>query len=1207
MTPPARSAAAQKRLHEVTTPPLGSATPGGRPRQGGGVDERARTTGHRALVLVPVVLPVLTAAGFSALQRTQRPVLALVATCAGAALSLAALATARLASSNRGWASRAAGIVTVLTVAGAYFATMSPTTAATDSVEFQIVATSLRIAHAPGYPLYTMLGHVVTWLPVGDVAWRMNAFSALCGTIASALAYRLGRRLGPGALAGATAAFGLAFAPQLWSQVVITEVYALNMVLVLGVLVCLAELPTVRRPRAAASSAAPRPSGAAWRLAALFLCGLGFTHHITIAFIYPIVALVVLRGDPRLLTRARDVAWSAAALAAGLLPLAYLPLRWRAVNGTSLDVVSFLRYITGRNYPGLFDLGRLPAEPARWILLGTQLHDAFGWFVFALAAVGVITLAMRRSVWALALPALFGAFALFYLGYFAWDGWVVLLPALAAIAVAAGVGAALLARAPFVRGDSVASRIARTGIAAAIATAVALSTSAALWRVGPRVDSSRGWEGQAAADRALAEPIPTGARLVVDPAIGAGFLYDRHLRGVRADLDVVYADWPSGRNALADPLGQDRPIVTYGVDIGRYRPADGVHPQPLGPFWLLSATAATAPPDGFASVAEDMTSTDGGYRLVGWRIEPEPVRPGDDILVQLAWRRLRSGTIEPASSIRLYDTRERRGFASTIHGLGPDDVDGAGSVAAVPAKGFVDGARAETRFEGATIGEVVVEVRPVTIDPGVPAARYDVQVVEAVAQGAAPDAIASDIPWRSIGQLYVQPITRHVLAHDPAFADVLPMRRVWPDGVELLGVDVPSGTWPGQPITVVAFWGHGADRAPLHAIDVDLRVGSSIANSRDPASGVAAPLTRRLPDGLWPGGDDAVWVTRWQWTVPSGPHAMTGSDVLPPRIARMARLGDTPGDQVGAFVRLPGLTYHAATPGLDAPVQFDDGAALVAFEPRRRIVAPGDWIEVRTDWTAVRRPPNRDKAFVQLLDAAQAMRAGSDREVLYGAEPTDTWRPGGLVTDRFFVRVPSDMPQGPAWLQVGLYDKSSQARRRLVAADGSTQDDRFLTGVYIAAADEHRSAQSADVPARISFEGGPLLTAVRLSERGPLREGEAVTVTLDWAVDAPPRRDWTVFLHLLASADAAEPIAQADGMPFGSIFPMRLWPRGAVLRSTHRLVVPADPPADARWAVAVGLYDAATLERAPASGAIVGGSVDEGSRRVVIQPGAAPP
>ena len=61
-------------------------------------------------------------------------------------------------------------------------ATLAPTVLAGDGGEFQFVPYLLGVAHPTGYPLYTLLGWLWSHLlPVGDVAYRMNLFSALLG------------------------------------------------------------------------------------------------------------------------------------------------------------------------------------------------------------------------------------------------------------------------------------------------------------------------------------------------------------------------------------------------------------------------------------------------------------------------------------------------------------------------------------------------------------------------------------------------------------------------------------------------------------------------------------------------------------------------------------------------------------------------------------------------------------------------------------------------------------------------------------------------------------------------------------------------------------------------------------------------------------------------------------------------------------------
>lgn len=60
-----------------------------------------------------------------------------------------------------------------------------------DSPEIITVAASLGIAHPPGYPLYTLLGHLLSLLPLGQPCLRVNLLSALCGATACLLLFHL--------------------------------------------------------------------------------------------------------------------------------------------------------------------------------------------------------------------------------------------------------------------------------------------------------------------------------------------------------------------------------------------------------------------------------------------------------------------------------------------------------------------------------------------------------------------------------------------------------------------------------------------------------------------------------------------------------------------------------------------------------------------------------------------------------------------------------------------------------------------------------------------------------------------------------------------------------------------------------------------------------------------------------------------------------
>ena len=111
-----------------------------------------------------------------------------------------------------------------------YVATLAPSVATVfdDSLEFQVVLPSLGIAHPTGYPLYTLLGWLLSRLPVGDLAYRVNLFSALAGAATIGVLFLVARRLGSGRLPAALMSVVFALSTTWWSQATIAEVYTLH-------------------------------------------------------------------------------------------------------------------------------------------------------------------------------------------------------------------------------------------------------------------------------------------------------------------------------------------------------------------------------------------------------------------------------------------------------------------------------------------------------------------------------------------------------------------------------------------------------------------------------------------------------------------------------------------------------------------------------------------------------------------------------------------------------------------------------------------------------------------------------------------------------------------------------------------------------------------------------------------------------------------
>ena len=68
-----------------------------------------------------------------------------------------------------------------------YSWTLAPTVTLTDGGELIVAAYGLGVAHPPGTPLWVMLAHLASLVPVGSVAVRINFSSAVFAALACAM------------------------------------------------------------------------------------------------------------------------------------------------------------------------------------------------------------------------------------------------------------------------------------------------------------------------------------------------------------------------------------------------------------------------------------------------------------------------------------------------------------------------------------------------------------------------------------------------------------------------------------------------------------------------------------------------------------------------------------------------------------------------------------------------------------------------------------------------------------------------------------------------------------------------------------------------------------------------------------------------------------------------------------------------------------
>ncbi|MBP7689475.1 MAG: DUF2723 domain-containing protein [Thermoflexales bacterium] len=344
-----------------------------------------------------------------------------------------------------------------------YLLTLAPTitwaNAGTDGGDLITAAATLGVPHPPGYPLYITLGHLFAQLPIGDVAFRLNLFSAVCMALAAALITwgvpptpTLPRSQTTANRGGSILA-GLAFAaaPMVWGQATITEVHALNALLVAAILALLA--PIVFRGNSISSR----------RLSvACFVGGLSLTHQLTALALAPLFFSAVRRS---LIPRHSSLVThhsSSRSIPVGLvthhapritqyvflflLPLTlYFLLIARAAAQPPINWLgaptpeNFGALITAELYRGYAFGLPLSEYPARLIALAQLLVAQFGWIGVGLIGVGLYR--VRRQIF---VPALSVAlYVIFALSYNTVDSDLYLIPVwiFCAYAIAAGAQA----------------------------------------------------------------------------------------------------------------------------------------------------------------------------------------------------------------------------------------------------------------------------------------------------------------------------------------------------------------------------------------------------------------------------------------------------------------------------------------------------------------------------------------------------------------------------------------------------------------------------------------------------------------------------------------------------------------------------------------------------------------------------------------------
>ncbi|MFQ5436418.1 MAG: DUF2723 domain-containing protein, partial [Anaerolineae bacterium] len=334
---------------------------------------------------------------------------------------------------------------------GLYWLTLAPDVLPADSGELQLAAVKLGVAHPPGFPLYTLLGHGLTRLP-GAVspAVKINLLSCLTSSLTLWLVYlivwRLTRRVG----AGMTAVLALGTATTFWAQATTANIRSLTALFAALMLYALIRFfQATKSPEFAEIRANSLPYADKWLVLLAAAGGWGVTHHPSLAFMGVVFAGFVVWCDPIFLRQPRRWVRPFLAGATGLLPLLYLPIRAQSgAPGASPGLATwngFLDHVLARGFSGDFFYFTEPGILAQRLrIMADILAFQFNGWLLAGTAVSLLLLVWRERKLAFLLGGSLLLHAYITAAYRAPQSVEYMMPAYIPAVVLLGIGVGLL-------------------------------------------------------------------------------------------------------------------------------------------------------------------------------------------------------------------------------------------------------------------------------------------------------------------------------------------------------------------------------------------------------------------------------------------------------------------------------------------------------------------------------------------------------------------------------------------------------------------------------------------------------------------------------------------------------------------------------------------------------------------------------------------
>lgn len=491
-----------------------------------------------------------------------------------------------------------------------YGRTLWPSAAPADNGEFQLVAVKLGLAHPPGFPLYTLLAHAFTWLPLPLTAVdKANFFAACTSALTLILVYAATFRLSQSRWAASAAAVALGTSTTFWAQATVANIRSLTTLFTAAALLALIHLHHATQPTQRGRAL----------LAFTLALGFGLTHHLSLAFMGLGLGVWALWEEPTLWRQPHRWPPLLAAVASALLPLLYLPWRDPALRSWA----AFSHYALALGFQGdFFYFNTADLLALRLRVMANILLFQFQPLLLAGMALGMARLVWQRPRLGLLLGGSAAVHIFIVATYRAPQAVEYLLPAYVPLVVALG-------------GLAGAKEPSRWQVAPwALLLAVALSQG---WRHYPSYAWLSAQNDTHAYTQTFLDGTPPNGVILADWHWATPLWVAQQVAGQRPDVTVEFvypqtadygADWAA---RVAYYLAQQRPVAVTHIT-----PAYATLPpsQPLGEGRLFPVAPLTAVPTGFTPL--DVRLGDAAH-LRGYQLAKSSTAVGEEVVLTVAW------------------------------------------------------------------------------------------------------------------------------------------------------------------------------------------------------------------------------------------------------------------------------------------------------------------------------------------------------------------------------------------------------------------------------------------------------------------------------------------------------------------------------------------------------------------------------------------